>query len=379
MNAPDLPHFTAADYEHMAHALRLARRGLYTAHPNPRVGCVLVNNGIVVGEGWHRKTGAAHAEVAAMEAAGDKARGATAYVTLEPCAHHGKTPPCADALIAAGVTGVVTAMADPNSRVAGKGHQALENAGVSVRSGLLRDDASDLNAGFLSRMQRARPFVRLKMAASLDGRTAMSNGQSQWITGSAARRDVQRLRAASGAVMVGIGTVLADDPSLTVRIEDLDNAGLQPLRVVLDSELKMPPAARMLRLPGETAVFCAAGNDPAALVNAGAKVFPVAGGNGGLDLAGILARLAEFEVNDVLAEAGQALAGSLLGRGLVDELVIYQAPHIMGSETRGMFATPDWLSLECKQDLDIIDVRKIGADTRITARPVQSLAKSLAQ
>jgi diaminohydroxyphosphoribosylaminopyrimidine deaminase/5-amino-6-(5-phosphoribosylamino)uracil reductase len=371
MNATHLPDYTAADYEHMAHALRLARHGLYTAHPNPRVGCVLVNDGRVVGEGWHRKTGSAHAEVAALEDAGDKARGATAYVTLEPCAHHGKTPPCVDALIAAGVSGVIAAMADPNSLVAGKGHKALEDAGVSVRSGLLQDEASGLNAGFLSRMQRARPFVRLKMAASLDGRTAMSNGQSQWITGTASRRDVQRLRAMSGAVMVGIGTVLADDPGLTVRLEELDNDGVQPLRVVLDRELKMPPAARMLRLPGETAVFCAAGNDPAALLGAGARVFPVAGGNGGLDLAAVLAGLAELEVNDVLVEAGQLLAGSLLGAGLVDELVIYQAPHIMGSETRGMFATPDWLTLERRQGLDIIDVRKIGADTRITAIPAQ--------
>jgi len=369
VNAPDLPDFTAADYEHMAHALRLARRGLYTAHPNPRVGCVLVNDGKVVGKGWHRQTGAAHAEVAALEDAGDKARGATAYVTLEPCAHHGRTPPCAAALIAAGVSGVIAAIADPNSLVAGKGRQALEDAGVSVRGGLLQDEASGLNAGFLSRMQHGRPFVRLKMAASLDGRTAMSNGQSQWITGAAARRDVQRLRASSGAVMVGIGTVLADDPRLTVRLPDLDNAGMQPLRVVLDSELKMPPAARVLRLPGETAVFCAAGNDPAALRDAGAKVFSVARRNGGLDLAAVLARLAELKVNDVLVEAGQFLAGSLLAAGLLDELVIYQAPHIMGSETRGMFATPAWETLDRKQLLEIIDVRKIGADLRITARP----------
>ena len=371
MPAPDSPDFTAADYEHMARALRLARHGWYTAHPNPRVGCVLVKDGVVVGEGWHRKTGAAHAEIAALEDAGDKACGATAYVTLEPCAHHGKTPPCADALIAAGITGVIAAMVDPNRRVAGNGLKKLEDAGVPVRSGLLQDEATSLNAGFLSRMQRGQPFVRLKMAASLDGRSAMSNGQSQWITGEAARRDVQRLRASCGAVMVGIGTVIADDPSLTVRLADLADECMQPLRVVLDSELKMPLTARMLRLAGETAVFCAAGSDPAALVNAGARVFPVAGRDDGLDLVAVLAMLAELEINDVLVEAGQSLAGSLLGAGLLDELVIYQAPHIMGSETRGMFATPDWQTIDSRQGLDIIDVRKIGADTRITARPAR--------
>ena len=361
--------FTSADYEHMARAMRLARRGMYTAHPNPRVGCVLVKNNRIVGEGWHRKTGQVHAEVAALDDAGAKANGATVYVTLEPCAHQGKTPPCTDALVAAGIEQVIAAMVDPNAKVSGNGQHALEEAGVSVRTGLLQDEAASLNEGFLSRMQRGRPFVRLKIAASLDGRTAMSNGQSQWITGEAAREDVQRLRALSGAVMVGIGTVLADDPSLTVRREDIDNDGMQPLRVVLDSGLRMPASARMLSLPGETAVFCVDDGDRHVLTQAGASVYSVARQDHAMDLAAVMDTLAGLEINDVLVEAGQTLAGGLLAAALVDELVIYQAPHIMGSDTRGMFATPTWQTIDERLNLDIVDVRKIGADTRIIARP----------
>lgn len=361
--------FTAADYEFMSRALRLARRGLYTAHPNPRVGCVLINGGKVVGEGWHRKTGEAHAEIVALNAAGNAARGATAYVTLEPCSHKGKTPPCTDALIAAGVGHVVAAMVDPNDKVAGSGHSALENAGISVRSGLLQEEAETLNEGFLSRMQRGRPFVRLKMASSLDGSTAMADGESQWITGEAARNDVQRLRASSAAVMVGSGTVLADDPSLTVRDDKVDNDGMQPLRVVLDSRLKMPATARMLGLPGRTAVFCADDSAKGALESAGAAVHVVAGEDGGLDLVAVMIRLADLEINDVLVEAGPTLAGSMLQSKLIDELVIYQAPHIMGSETRSMFATPEWQSIDQRLQLTIVDVRKIGADLKIIARP----------
>lgn len=361
--------FTAADYEFMSRALRLARRGLYTAHPNPRVGCVLVNDGKVVGEGWHQRTGKAHAEVVALNAAGDAARGATAYVTLEPCSHHGKTPPCADALIAAGVGHVIAALVDPNDKVAGSGHSALEAAGISVRSGLLQDEATSLNEGFLSRMQRGRPFVRLKMASSLDGSTAMANGESQWVTGEAARDDVQRLRAASGAVMVGAGTVLADDPSLTVRNNEIDNDDMQPLRVVLDSQLKMPVTARMLSLPGRTVVFCSDDSAKSGLESAGASVHVVAGEIDGLDLAAVMSELADLEINDVLVEAGPTLAGSMLQSKLIDELVIYQAPHIMGSETRGMFTTPDLQSIEQRLRLNIVDARKIGADLKITARP----------
>ena len=361
--------FSAADYEYMSRALRLARHGMYTAHPNPRVGCVLVKDGKIVGKGWHRKTGEAHAEVAAIKDAGASAEGATAYVTLEPCSHQGKTPPCADALIAAGVQHVVAAMLDPNARVSGNGRSVLEDAGISVRTGLLQDEATALNEGFLSRMRLGRPFIRLKIAASLDGGTAMANGESQWITGEAAREDAQLLRASSGAVMVGIGTVLADDPSLNVRRDDIDNDGMQPLRVVLDSNLQMPASARLLGLPGATAIFCADASGRSVFEAAGASVHVVASRGNGLDLPAIMSKLADLEINDVLVEAGPVLAGNMLASGLVDELVIYQAPHIMGSETRGMFTTPEWQSIDRRLNLHIVDVRKIGADLRITARP----------
>lgn len=361
--------FSSADCEYMARSLRLARRGFYTAHPNPRVGCVLVKNGSIVGEGWHRKTGEAHAEVNALANAGGDVSGATAYVTLEPCSHHGKTPPCSTALIGAGVAEVVVAMVDPHAKVSGSGITALERAGLKVRSGLMRAEALRLNEGFCSRVSQARPFVRLKVAASLDGCTAMANGESQWITGREARADGQRLRASSGAVMVGIGTVLADDPSLTVRDESIENDGLQPLRVVIDSQLRMPPTARMLGLPGDTIVFCQDDKKRAALESAGAKVNVLASRGKKVDLAAVLEQLAGLEINDVLVEAGQILAGSLLMKGLVDELVIYQAPHIMGSETRGMFATPDWQQLQQKLALKVVDVRQVGIDSRITLRP----------
>ena len=365
-----MPEFSSADNEHMARALRLARRGLYTAHPNPRVGCVLVRNDSVIGEGWHRKTGTAHAEVNALASVSGDARGATAYITLEPCSHHGKTPPCCTALIEAGVTEAIVAMIDPHPKVSGSGIAALEQAGIKVRSGLMSAEAGKLNEGFCSRVSQARPFVRLKVAASLDGCTAMANGESQWITGEEARADVQRLRASCGAVMVGIGTVLADDPSLTVRDGKIENDGLQPLRVVIDSQLRMPPTARMLELPGDTVVFCQDDTARTALERAGAKVRVIGGSGENVDLAVVLEELAGLRINDLLVEAGQTLAGSLLMAGLVDELVIYQAPHIMGSETRGMFATPDWQELQQKLALKVIDVRRVGVDSRIILRPV---------
>lgn len=363
--------FNAADARHMARALELARRGLMTAHPNPRVGCVLVRNGSVVGEGWHRKTGEAHAEVNALAMAGGAAAGATAYVTLEPCSHHGRTGPCTRALLEAGVAEVVSAMDDPSPHASGRGLEALRQAGVRVRTGLMRAEAEALNAGFVSRIRRGRPFVRLKIAASLDGATAMRDGQSQWITGEAARADVQRWRAASGAVMTGAGTVLADDPSLNVRAPA--GEGVQPLRVVVDSGLRTPPTARLLSLPGRTLLFCRDDAGRSALEQAGAEVRRVPAGNGGVDLPTVLAALArEFHVNDLLAEAGPRLAGSLLAGGLADELVIYQAPHIMGSETRRMFETPRWRALGDGPRLAIVDVRRIGDDMRITARPLAS-------
>jgi len=361
--------FSSADSQYMAEALRLARRGWYTAHPNPRVGCLLVKNDSIIGRGWHRKTGEAHAEINALADAGD-ASGATAYVTLEPCSHHGKTPPCSKALIEAGVAEVVVAMIDPYPKVAGGGIAELEAAGIRVRTGLMSSEALQLNEGFCSRISRGQPFVRMKIAASLDGCTAMANGESQWITGAEARADVQRLRASSGAVLVGIGTVLADDPSLTVRGEELKADGLQPLRVIMDSQLRTPPTARMLGLPGDTVVFCLHDDNRDALEKAGAKVIATAAAGDKVDWVAVLQQLATLQINDLLVEAGQTLAGSLLMAGLVDELVIYQAPHIMGSETRGMFATPDWQQLQQKLALEVVDTRQVGVDSRITLRPI---------
>lgn len=360
--------FSAADSAFMAQALRLAARGRYTAHPNPMVGCVLVREGQVVGTGWHELAGDAHAEVNALREAGDAARGATAYVTLEPCAHHGKTPPCTDALLAAGVAEVVVAMQDPFPQVGGRGLAALQAAGVGVRTGLMQAQAAALLEGFISRIVRGRPFVRLKLAAGLDGGIAMRDGESQWITGPEARADVQRLRARSGAVVTGIGTVLADDPSLNVRDEHIDLRGRQPLRVVLDSHLRMPAAARMLALPGDTLVYCCAAQGDAELGSAGAEVVRVAAEDGRVRIADVLADLARREVNEVLVEAGPTLAGTFLVAGLADELVIYLAPHIMGSETQRMFTTPAWTHLADGVRPEVRELRRIGSDIRMTAR-----------
>ena len=351
----------------MARALQLAARGRYAAHPNPMVGCVIVDDEGVVGEGWHEAAGDAHAEINALRAAGDRARGATVYVTLEPCAHHGKTPPCADALVDSGVARVVAAMQDPFDEVAGRGLARLEEAGISTDVGLMKDAAADLNRGFISRVTRGRPYVRLKIAASIDGAIAMASGESQWITSPAARDDVQRLRARSGAIMTGVGTVLADDPSLNLRSPDIDAGGRQPLRVILDSRLRTPVRARMLTLPGETLVCCTPGQDATALRTAGAEVQEFRADGDRVDAGAILAELAERGVNDVLVEAGPDVAGYLLEKDLVDELVIYQSPHIMGSNTRGMFRTPSWTALADRRTLDIVDVRRVGVDTRITA------------
>jgi len=360
--------FSSTDCAHMARALQLADRGRYSARPNPVVGCVIVNDGKVVAEGWHERAGAPHAEINALCAAGDEALGATVYLTLEPCAHHGKTPPCATALIEAGVGKVIAAMEDPFEAVAGRGLAMLEAAGIEIGVGLMASSARLLNEGFISRVTRGRPLVRLKIAASIDGAIAMSSGESQWITGPRAREDVQRLRARSGAVMTGIGTVLADDPSLNVRARELVTKDRQPLRVVLDSRLRMPLTAGMLTLPGTTLVCCTGDHDHSRLLDAGAEVcsFPATGEK--VDVTAVLDELAIREVNEVLVEAGPALAGHLLEKELVDELVIYQAPHIMGSETRRMFVTPSIQALADRRRLDITDVRRLGDDTRITAR-----------
>ena len=320
------------DHRYMARAIRLAERGLYTTHPNPRVGCVLVNDGEIVGEGWHERAGGPHAERNALAAAGERARGAVAYVSLEPCCHHGRTPPCTEGLIEAGVSRVVAAMGDPNPLVAGKGLALLEQAGIEVECGLLEPQARALNPGFVKRMERGLPHVRCKLAMSLDGRTAMASGESKWITSEAARADVQRLRARSEAIVTGIGTVLADDPSLNVRmgageLPGVEGEPIQPVRVVLDSRLRMPEQARMLGLPGQTLVLCI-DQDPSHAVRlegAGAVVYEVPESDDRVDLESALRYLARQEINEVLLETGPTLAGSALQAGLVDELVIYMA------------------------------------------------------
>lgn len=366
----------ADDHRHMARALALAARGLYSTDPNPRVGCVLVRDGEVVGEGWHGRAGEPHAEVFALRAAGARARGATVYVTLEPCCHHGRTPPCSDALIAAGVARVVCAMTDPNPRVAGQGLAQLAAAGSAVETGVLAADAAALNPGFISRMQRGRPWLRLKMAMSLDGRTALANGASQWITGEAARRDVQRWRARSAAIMTGIDTVLADDPLLNVRLPAAEwaqhgsGAVRQPLRVVLDSRLRLPITARLLTVPGEILVFTCAANPAAsaALQATGARTTAVSAGKGGVDLGAVLTTLGAKGINELWVEAGPRLGGALTEQGWVDELVLYMAPKLLGDGARGLFRLPEWQALAECIDVRITDMRAVGADWRIMAR-----------
>ncbi len=359
---------SADDYRHMARALHLAERGLCSTHPNPRVGCVIVKDGQVVGEGWHERAGGPHAEILALQQAGTRADGATLYVTLEPCCHHGRTAPCTDAVMAAGVKQIVVAMEDPNPQVAGNGLRVLQGAGIKVSAGLLAAEAEALNCGFVMRMRAGRPWVRAKLAMSLDGRTAMASGESQWITGTEARRDVHRLRARSSAIMTGIGTVLCDDPSLTVRLDD-DEQQHQPLRVILDSRLRTPPQARLLDLPGDTLILTgeqqAAGDAPFA---AGVEVTGLPLVDGRMDLAAVLQHLGNREINEVHLEAGATLCGALLAAGLVDELVIYLGPHLMGDAARGLFRLPGLERMEDRIGLDIRDIRAVGKDWRITAR-----------
>lgn len=371
--------FTVDDHRHMARALRLAECGLYTTDPNPRVGCVIVRDGHVVGEGWHRKAGEPHAERIALADAGAAARGATAYVTLEPCSHHGRTPPCALGLIEAGVSRVVAAMSDPNPLVAGNGLAMLRDAGIDTQVGLLAEEAETLNPGFLRRMREARPLVRCKLAMSLDGRTAMASGESQWITGEAARRDVQFLRARSSAVLTGVATLLADDPSLNVRLSHNDLPGVQepgylrqPLRVVLDTRLRTPPRARMLSLPGETLIVCGEGassDSEAELRAAGADVLRLPQLGGRIDLIRLLSALAARAVNEVLIESGPTLAGSALQAGVVDELLVYMAPHLMGHTARGLVNLPGTELMDQRIPLRYLDVRRVGEDVRVTLAP----------
>jgi diaminohydroxyphosphoribosylaminopyrimidine deaminase/5-amino-6-(5-phosphoribosylamino)uracil reductase len=358
--------FSAADHEFMTTALRLAERGLYTTTPNPRVGCVLVKDGAVVGEGWHEKAGEAHAEVHALRAAGEFARGATAYVTLEPCSHHGRTPPCADALLTAGVTRVVAAMVDPNPAVAGRGLARLAAAGIAAECGLLEEAARELNIGFVTRMTHGRPWVRLKVAMSLDGKTALLNGKSQWITGAEARADGHSWRARSCAVLTGSSTVRDDDPQLTVRAVSTTR---QPLRVVVDGRLSLSPAARVVA-GGPCLVFTAnlAAENARALQTAGAELVAVPTATGRVDLPAMFAELGRRGINEVLVEAGAALNGALIAAGCVDELLVYQAPILLGDKARGFAVLPELVDLAARYELDFVDVARVGRDLRVRAR-----------
>jgi len=360
--------FSAVDHGMMARALQLAELGLWTTSPNPRVGCVLVRDGQIVGEGWHEKAGEPHAEVHALRQAGDLARGATAYVTLEPCSHYGRTPPCAEALIKAGVARVVAAMADPNPLVSGQGLAMLESAGIASASGLLENEARELNIGFVSRMTRGRPWLRLKAAASLDGKTALNNGVSQWITGPAARRDGHAWRARACAILTGIGTVRDDDPQLLVR--DVETTR-QPLRVIVDSRLETPLNAKILRGGGPVLIAGALDDaeKAAALRSLGAEVLILPNAAGKVELGDLLKELARRGINEVHAEAGFKLNGSLLREGLVDELLLYLAPTLIGHAASGLFNLPELVSLADQQKLKIRDLRQVGEDIRIIARP----------
>lgn len=371
------------DTLYMAKAIQLAQKGLYTTQPNPRVGCVVVKDGHIVGEGFHARAGQPHAEVFALRQAGEQAKGATAYVTLEPCAHYGKTPPCANALVQAGVSRVVMASLDSNPLVAGKGQAILQSAGISTTVGVLEHEAKALNQGFFRRMNGGLPYVRLKIAASLDGRTAMQSGESKWITGTDARRDVQKLRAQSGAIITGIGTVLADNPSLTVRPQDwLDwsyGEPVQPLRVILDSQLRTPLDANILQKTGVIVVTQQSMQHPKilALQALGVEVWSFApplyqgGGREGV-LNNVLQKLAACGVNEVLVEAGASVAGAFIAAKLMDELVVYVAPTLLGSEARPMFDLP-LQKMAQQHRLTMHDMRMVGQDIRLTLTPNAAL------
>lgn len=365
MNAPA---YTALDHAHMARALALAARGLYTCQPNPRVGCVIAHGERVAGEGWHPRAGEPHAEVFALRAAGAQARDATAYVTLEPCAHHGRTPPCADALVAAGVARVVIAAEDPFPQVAGRGIEKLRAAGIAVQTGLMREAARELNIGFFSRIERGRPWVRVKLAMSLDGRTALASGESKWITGEAARADVQRWRARSSAILTGSGTVLADNPHLTVRLPQ-GEAFVPPLRVVLDRRLRTPPGSHVLDGSAPTLLLHAQGVERAIAQRAQIGTAAVAEQGDALDLHAVLALLAGRDCNEVHVEAGPTLCGALFAAGLADELLLYVAPIMLGDSARPLLHLPTLVDMAQRWRLRAIEQRQLGADWRLRLRP----------
>ena len=358
--------FSQTDREFMSRALALAGRALYTTSPNPRVGCVVVRNGEVVGEGWHEAAGQPHAEVNALRLAGEASRGATAYVTLEPCNHQGRTPPCTEAIIKAGVARVVAAMQDPNPLVSGQGFARLAQAGIQVDQGLLDNEARDLNIGFVSRMTRRRPWVRMKIAASLDGRTALANGESQWITSQAARDDGHYWRARACALLTGIGTLREDDPQLNVRAVQTPR---QPLKVLIDSRLEASPEAKLFQ-SGKTLVF-AGGPHPeraAALSARGAEIVVLANANGKVELPDMLEELSRRGINELHVEAGSKLNGSMLREGCVDELLVYFAPLLIGDAGQGMFHLPELTDLSKAQRLAIVEIAPVGEDVRMRAR-----------
>jgi diaminohydroxyphosphoribosylaminopyrimidine deaminase / 5-amino-6-(5-phosphoribosylamino)uracil reductase len=361
---------TEADREFMRQALALAGRGLYTTTPNPRVGCVVVRDGLVVGTGWHEKAGMPHAEVLALKAAGERARGATLYVNLEPCSHHGRTPPCVEAIVPAGIKRVVAAMQDPNPKVAGTGFGKLRAAGVEVESGLMEDEARELNIGFVARMTRGRPWLRMKIAASLDGRTALANGKSQWITGEAARADGHQWRARACAVLTGHGTVRDDDPQLNVRGVDTPR---QPLKIVVDSRFETPLSARLLK-DGKTLIAGAVNEAQriAALKAAGADTVVIPNDRGKVELFKLIEELGRRELNEIHVEGGTKLNGSLLQAGVVDELLVYLAPSIIGDSGKGMFDLPELTALSQVKNLVIREAERVGADVRVLARVISS-------
>ncbi len=364
------------DQRSMTRALELARKGVYSTHPNPRVGCVIVADGQIVGEGWHARAGEPHAEVHALRQAGAKARGATAYVTLEPCSHHARTPPCAEALVQAGVARVVAAMQDPNPQVAGRGLARLQEAGIEVVCGVLEGEARELNVGFIKRMQHGLPYVRVKLAMSLDGRTAMASGESQWITGPAARAAVQRLRARASVVLTGADTVLVDGARLTVRPDELGlNAELTalamtrpPLRVLVDGRLRVPLNAPFYQVGKALVATCAVAGARQLFLDDGHELLAVSGNNGHVDLRKLLLELAARGVNEVLVEAGPRLAGAFARQGLVDEYQLFMAAKFLGSSARPLLDWPLAKMAEA-QELKIIKMRAVGDDWRIIARP----------
>jgi diaminohydroxyphosphoribosylaminopyrimidine deaminase/5-amino-6-(5-phosphoribosylamino)uracil reductase len=361
--------FSAFDEAAMRRALELAQRGLYSTQPNPRVGAVLARDEEIVGEGWHERAGEPHAEPIAIRAAGDRARGATAYVTLEPCSHQGRTPPCVDVLLAAGVRRVVYAVGDPNPRVNGAGAARLREAGLQVQSGLLEADAEAINAGFLMRMRHRRPFIRLKTGASLDGKTALANGESKWITSEAARADVQHWRAQSGAVLTSAATVIADDPRLDVRVE----TPRQPMRVVLDRRRSLRQSARILAPPGDVLVFAAPTKERKVGASderlGAARVERIRVLRSHLDLPTVFGRLAELEVNDVLVEAGPRLAGALFAAGLVDEWLLYIAPKLLGKDAKPLATLARLTKLDAAPEFELLDSKVVGPDMRLRLKP----------